>query len=154
MISRGLEEVEWWSAYKLGNGEHLFDSYVPVASSLVGRETSVMRYAGLEVPPDDTSDARLKAPNVVGVLTYASGERVIREALITCDNAKRAELLRSFADATRTLSFNGQSIRLSIAPSEPPTATAVIISIPVNQDGLDLIHVQIPAGLHVTAWKR
>src|ERR1700722_9008946 len=28
VVSRGLEEVEWWSVYKLGSGQHLFDTYV------------------------------------------------------------------------------------------------------------------------------
>ena len=29
VVSRGLEETEWWSVYKLGSGQHLFDTYAP-----------------------------------------------------------------------------------------------------------------------------
>ena len=64
---------------------------------VVSRDTVTQRYIGLEVPPDDTVDARLKAPSVVAVLTYASADSVIAEALITCVDAGRGKLLRSFA---------------------------------------------------------
>src|SRR5258706_5966088 len=107
VVARGLEEVEWWSAYKLGTGQHLFDTYVPLLSFSISRAELTIRYVGLEVPPDDTTDSRLKDPHVVAVLTYASAERVIREALITCDDPKRASWLRSFADETRTVSVTG-----------------------------------------------
>src|SRR5262249_19122359 len=70
-VSRGLEDTEWWSIYKLGTGERLFDTYVPLVQFSITRDVQTMRYAGLDVPGDDTPDARLKAPNVVGVLTYA-----------------------------------------------------------------------------------
>jgi hypothetical protein len=72
VVSRGLEEVEWWSVYKLGSGQHLFDTYVQLVSFLTSRETVTTRYVELEVPPDDATDARLKQPNVVAVLSYAS----------------------------------------------------------------------------------
>ena len=95
VVERGLEETEWWSVYKLGSGQHLFDTYVPLLSFSISRETVTTRYAGLEAPGDDTKDARLKQPNVVGVVTYASKDRIIREALVTCDDPKQAQLLRS-----------------------------------------------------------
>src|ERR1039457_6669414 len=38
-VSRGLEETEWWSVYKLGSGQHLFDTYVPLLSFSISRET-------------------------------------------------------------------------------------------------------------------
>jgi hypothetical protein len=31
VFARGVEEVSWWSIHKLGNGQRLFDTYVPVA---------------------------------------------------------------------------------------------------------------------------
>jgi hypothetical protein len=154
VISRGVEEVQWWSVYKLGNGQHLFDTYVPVVQFSTTRDIQTLRYAGLEVPPDDASDPRLKAPNVVAVLSYASGDRVIREALITADDRTTARLLRSYADATRTLAFTAGTIRLTISqgyPSAPKTAT---ISVPIARDDLDLARTQLPAGLHIATWKR
>jgi hypothetical protein len=169
VVSRGLEEVEWWSVYKLGSGAHLFDTYVPLRQFSIGLETQEMRYVGLEVPPDDISDVRLKAPNVVAVLTYSSGEHVIREALITCDKRELAQLLRSFADATRKVTLverrspaapgkkTGdlvQSITVSISPSYPSPPAEYTITVPIAKDDLDTAHATGSAGIHVAAWKR
>jgi hypothetical protein len=154
VISRGLEEVDWWSVYNVEKGAHLFDTYVPLVQFSIARDTQVLRYVGFEVPPGDTSDSRLKAPNVVGVLTYASAQRVIREALITCDDPKQAQLLRSFADSTRTLTFSGGSLRLSISQNYPSPSRTVVLVVPIARDDLDFARSQLPAGLHVAAWKR
>jgi len=153
-ISRGLEETEWWSVYRLGTGARLFDTYAPLVYASIARDTLTLRYVGLEVPEDDAKDARLRAPNVVGVLTYASGERVIREALVTCDDPKRAVLMRSFADGTRTVSFAANTIRLSISQNYPSAPATVTIAIPITKDDLDFAKAQAPAGLHVASWKR
>ena len=154
VISRGLEEVDWWSVYRLGNGEHLFDTYTPLVQFSISRDIQTLRYAGLEVPPDDTPDARLKAPNVVAVVTYASAERVRREALITCDDVKLAALLRSYADSTRTLSFSDGSLRLAISQNDPSPPKTITLVIPVVRDDLDISRAKLPVGLHLTAWKR
>jgi hypothetical protein len=154
VVTRGLEEVGWWSLYKLANGERLLDTYVPVTHFSISRDTQTLRYAGLEVPPDDVADSRLKAPNVVGVLTYASAERVIREGIITCDDSKLAQVLRSYADASRSLEFTAGSLRLSISQNFPLPARTVSIAVPVTRDDLDLVRSQTPAGLHIAAWKR
>ncbi|HUI82295.1 MAG TPA: hypothetical protein VLY24_30440 [Bryobacteraceae bacterium] len=157
IASRGLEEVEWWSVYKLGSGQHLFDTYVPLVRFSISRETVQTRYVGLEVPADDIADARLKQPNVVGVLTYASGERVMREALLTSDDAPRAKLLRSFADVTRMVSVDGappRSVRVSFSQNYPSAANAAEVVIPIVRDDLDLGHAQLPARVHISAWRR
>jgi hypothetical protein len=60
VISRGLEEVDWWSVYNVEKGAHLFDTYVPLVQFSIARDTQVLRYVGFEVPPDDTTDSRLK----------------------------------------------------------------------------------------------
>ena len=171
IVSRGLEEVDWWSVYRLGTGQHLFDTYLPVVSFSISKEFLTNRYAGLEVPPDDTRDARLKQPNVVGVLTYASEDRVIREVLLTCDNAGRAAQFRSFADETRALSMietaapgapaakakprePSRTLKLSFSQSYPSPPNTTEVLIPVQGDDLDLAHAQLPAGLRASAWKR
>jgi hypothetical protein len=154
VVSRGLEEVAWWSAYKLGSGAHLFDTYVPLVQFSTTRDTQTLRYAGLEVPPDDTSDPRLKAPNVVAVLTYASGERVIREALVTSDDSKQAQLLRSYADASRAFEFSSGALKLSISQNYPSAPKPIVMTVPIARDDLDVARTQTPAGIHVTAWKR
>lgn len=155
-VSRGLEEVEWWSVYKLGTGEHLFDTYVPLVRFSISRETVKERYVGLEVPPDDAADPRLRESHVVGVLTYASPERVIREALLTCDDPNLAALLRSFADETRTVSASdtARSIKISFSQNYPSPPATVSVVIPITKDDLDLTHAQLPARLHAAAWKR
>ena len=160
VVSRGLEEIAWWSAYKLGSGQHLFDSYVPLVSFSIARDTVTTRYAGLDVPPDDAKDARLKQPNVVAVLTYASEDRVIREALLTCDDPRKAALLRSFADTTRTLSLvedvsqPTRTLKLYFSDDYPSPPNPIELRIPVRNDDLDLAHAQLPPRLHLTAWKR
>ena len=157
VVSRGLEEVGWWSVYKLGNGQHLFDTYVPLESFSISRETVTTRYVGLEVPPDDTKDARLKQPNVIGVLTYASDSRVMHEILLTSDDRQQARLLRSFADVTRTLSVTlnpSPTIRISFTQDFPSSPNPLEVVIPVKGDDLDLKEAQLPAKLHAAVWKR
>lgn len=167
VFDRGTEEVDWWSVYMIGTGRHLFDTYVPLLSFSMRRDVQTLRYAGLEVPPDDAADQRLTEPHVVGVLSYASTERVLREALLTCDDPKRAELLRSYSDETRTLSLvetpaaskkkdaePSRSLKLAISqnyPSPPDTVTALI---PLGVNDLDLAHAKLPPCLHATAWRR
>ena len=90
VIERGTGELEWRSVYQLGTGQHLFDTYVPLVGFSISREALEMRYIGFEVPPDDVADARLKQPNVVGVITYASAEGKKHEALLTAATPKTA----------------------------------------------------------------
>ena len=158
VIERGTGEVEWWSVYQLGTGQHLFDTYVPLLGFSISRETLEMRYVGFEVPPDDVADARLKQPNVVGVITYASAEGKKHEALLTAANAKTAAELRSYSDSTRTVSVvegaPPKAIRIFISQNAPSPANPVSLTIPVAADDLDVEHAQLPAGLHLSRWKR
>ena len=169
VASRGLEEVDWWSVYRLGTGQHLFDSYVPVVSFSISKQFLITRYVGLEIPPDDTTDTRLKQPNVVAVLTYASAERVLREALVTSDDAEEAVELRSFADETRSIAMlegeytprpNGKprepsrTLRLAFSGNYPSASNTKQVLIPVEGDDLDLTRAQLPAKMHVSAWRR
>ena len=154
VISRALEEVEWWTVYGLASGARLFDTYTPVAPFSIRRDTLTLRYAGLQIAEDEVKDPRLKAANVVGVVTYASAEKVIREALVTCDDPKRAALLRSLADSNFTLVYSAGSLKLSISQNYPSPAATVTIAIPVVKDDLDFAKAQVPAGVHVASWKR
>ena len=158
VIERGTGEVEWWSVYQLGTGQHLFDTYVPLLGFSISRETLEMRYIGFEAPPDDVADARLKQPNVVGVITYASAEGRKREALLTAANAKTATELRSYSDSTRTVSVvegaPPKAIRIFISQNAPSPANPVSLTIPMAADDLDVEHAQLPAGLHLSRWKR
>ena len=158
VADRGLEEVDWWSVYRLGTGQHLFDTYVPLLSFSISREILEMRYVGLEVPPDDAADARLKRPEVVAVLTYASEARVKREALLTCDNHDQAVELRSYSDTTRTMSVTDgrppRAVRISFEDNATHPQPPLRITVPLHGDDLDISHAQLPRGLHLTNWNR
>ena len=168
VTDRRLEEVQWWSVHKLGSGQHLFDTYVPVLSFSISREVLTTRYAGLEVPPDDAKDARLREPHVVGVITYASADHVIREVLLTADDPKQAKLLRSYFDSVWTLKLvegaapagrgkanePPRSLKLSLSQNYPSPPGTIEVTLPIAGDDLDLTRAQLPPRLHVAAWKR
>ena len=144
-------------AYKLGTGQRLFDTYVPLLGFSIRRDIQTMRYAGFEDPPDDAADARLKDPLVVGVLIYASAERVLREALITSDDPKQAQRLRSFADAHRSVALvetPARALKISISQNYPSPPATVSLTVPVVKDDLDLSHAQMPAHLHIAEFQR
>jgi hypothetical protein len=157
VILRGLEDTEWWSVYKLGTGERLFDTYVPLLGFSIRRDIQTMRYVGLEVPEDNAADARLRDPHVVAVLTYASAEHVMREALVTSDDPKQAQTLRSFADANRSVAHvesPARALKISISQNYPSAPATVSLTIPIVRDDLDLAHAQLPAHLHLAVFKR
>jgi hypothetical protein len=158
VVSRGLEGTDWWSVHKLATGARLFDTYVPLIRFSIAKDTQTLRYAGLEIPPDDAADVRLKEPHVVAVVTYAAAEHVIREAIITADDPKQARQLRSFAEETRQMSLSGResalSLKISFSQSYPAPSATVTVTIPIARDDLDLTHVEAPARMHVAAWKR
>jgi hypothetical protein len=152
VILRGLEDTEWWSVYKIGTGEKLFNTYVPVLGFSIRRDIQTMRYVGLEVPEDPAAD-----PREVAVLTYASAERVLHAALVTSDDPKQAQMLRSFADASRAVTLietPSRALKLSVSQNYPATPGTVTIIVPIVRDDLDVAHAQLPAHLHVVSVKR
>jgi hypothetical protein len=145
VILRGLEDTPWWSVYKLGTGERLFDTYVPLLGFSIRRDIQTLRYVGLEIAAE---------PNGVAKLTYASAKHVIREALITDDDAQQAQILRSFADATRTVTLletPAQALKVSISRNYPSAPATVALTIPIVHDDLDLAHARMPAHLHIAS---
>jgi len=159
VIDRAVDgNSPWYSVYKMGTGQHLLDTYVEMLRFTVSRADGSGRYAGLEVPPDNTADARLKDPHVVAVLSYASSARVIREVLITCTDEKRAQLLRSYDDTTRTVTLverqGGRDLRITFEDNYPSPPRTTVVTIPVGNDDLDVAHAQLPVGLKAGVWKR
>ena len=157
VILRGLEDTEWWSVYKLGPGERLFDTDVPLLGFSIRRDIQTMRYVGLDVPEDDVKDPRLRDPHAVALLTYASAERVMREALITSDDPRQAQDLRSFADASRSVTLvetPARALKIAISQNYPSAPATVTLTVPIVRDDLDLAHAQVPQHLHVVAWRR
>jgi len=144
--------------HQLGTGNRLFDTYVPPVNFSTSRDFFISRYGALDVPPDDSTDARLKEPHVVAVLVYASTEKVIREAMITADDVNRARELRSYADTRRTLTLRETPslpavLRLRFL-SNDKVEKETLLEVPIAKDDLDLAAAKVPAGLHVKAWKR
>lgn len=163
VVDRGTEDVDWWSIYALGTGVHFFDTF----AHPLWFGSSPPRYVGLDVPPDDAQDERLRDPKVVGVLAYASAERVIRRVLVTCSDPARAALLRSYWDTTRELSFlrfgtladsgPALSVHLTWRPtgamtSAPPITVPDTASIPIYNDELDLANAQLPPCIALAPW--
>jgi hypothetical protein len=148
VLLRGLEETEWWSVYKLGTGERLFDTYTPLLAFSIRRDIQTMRYVGLAVP---------ESKDTVAVLTYASAEHVLREALITSDDPRQAQSLRSFADASRSVTLletPARALKISFSQNYPSQPATVSLTVPIVRDELDLAHAQMPAHLHIAAFKR
>ena len=156
LVDRGYTDVAMWSIYKLGTGRHLFDTHAELLRFSITRDVQTPRYVGLEAPPDDTPDARLKEPHVVAVLTYASDDRVIRELLITHANPRRALELRSYADTARTVSaMESPARRLRILfTANDPGAAAVEVVVPIKGDDLDAAGARAPSGIRLAAWRR
>jgi hypothetical protein len=161
VFDRGIEDVSWWSVYALGSGAHLFDTYVPLLRFSLSREVQELRYVGLEVPPDDAADARLRDPQVVGVLAYAAADRVIRRLLLTCSDAKRAAELRSYWDTTRELALANATpaadnprltLKVSWSANYPSAPNTVQASIPIKGDDLDGGHAKLPACMKAAPW--
>ncbi len=160
VFDRGTEDVDWWSIFALGTGKPLFDTLVPLLHFPLSREDQLPRYAGFDVPPDDASDARLREPEVVGVLTYAAPERVIRQLLVTCSDKTRAAELRSYWDTTRTLSLQegppsaeqARSLHLAWTANDPADAQPVEASIPIAADDLDPPGAKLPPCMALAPW--
>lgn len=130
-------------------------------------DVQTLRYVGFDVPPDDASDPRLRDPKVVGVLAYASAERVIRQLLVTCSDPQRAALLRSYWDTTRKLSLLSLgtladpgaplSVFLTwrsngpITPDSPASAPDMV-SIGIKDDDLYVAHAVLPACIAFAPW--
>jgi len=122
VVARGLEDVEWWSVYRLADGKPMFDTHVPVVQA--GK-----LYAGFDVPAD--GDPRLKNSRLVGVVNMAGASGAVRRVEVHCADANRAALLRSYWDARRTLSVSGDSLVLSILGGSPD----VNIRVPLKSTG-------------------
>jgi hypothetical protein len=147
VVLRGLEDTEWWSVYKLGTGEKLFDTYVPLLSFSIRRDIQTMRYVGFDVPGGEQD------PHVVGTLTYASAEHVLRKAMVTSEDAKQARMLRPFADANRSVTLvetPARALKISISQNYPSAPGTVSITIPIVRDDLDLARAQKPASLTIS----
>ena len=161
LFDRGIEDVSWWSVYTLGSGTLLFDTYVPLLSFSLSRQVGEPRYVGLDVPPDDEANPKLKDPQIVGELAYAAADHVIRRLLFTCSDTKRAAELRSYYDETRELSVSNATpaadkprltLRLAWSANFPSAPNTVQALVPLKGDDLDAEHAKLPACMKVAPW--
>jgi len=154
VFARSVEEVNWWSIYRLRGGRRCSIHRCRCSRSRSRAWSRTPRYAGFEAPPGNAVDARLNEAHVVGVLSYASEENVIREA--------RAKELRSYWDQTRTLSlvdgkpYGSPSLDQNLVQQQRSGQTAVTVDVTVGiaKDDLDLAHAMPAPGLRVSAWRR
>jgi len=156
VINRGYTDMDLWSIYKLGTGQHMFDTHAEMLRFSITPDVQTMRYAGLDVPADDVADARLKEPHVLAVVTYAAEDRIIRELLLTHTSPQRARELRSYADITQTLTLTEKPtrrLRIGFKANERGAAT-VEVMVPIKGDDLDMAGAQLPPGFKAAAWKR
>jgi hypothetical protein len=121
IVTRGLEDVAWWSVYRLADGKPLFDTHLPILPF-------EDRYAGLDVPAD--GDPRLKDGRLIGIVNIATAERVIRRVELRCDDVHRARLLRSYWDVNRTLTYSADRKELAVTIRD--AAPALIIQVPLE----------------------
>ena len=155
LVDRNVEsDSDWWSVYQVGSGKHLFDTDVELVRFSITRESWTQRYAALKGSSDDTKDPRLKDDKAIALVIYASADKVIRDAVITCDNTARARDLRSYADASKGLtvlepSVGHKVLRAVFDANFPTPSQPVAISIPISKDNLDLAHAELPPGFHV-----
>jgi hypothetical protein len=94
---------------------------------------------------------------VVAVVIYAAGDRVLREALITDDKPAEARQMRSLADETQEVAFTetpARRLKIAFRQNYPEAAATVEASIPLTKDDLDVSRAQVPAGMHIAAWRR
>lgn len=147
VVTRGLEDVEWWSVYRLTDGKPMFDTHVRMVRFSTSNDVQTVRYAGFEVPPD--GDARLKDETLIGVLHYAMADRELRQVEFRCADKNRARLLRSYWDVQRTFEFAAgrKALVLKITESQPDIA----IEIPLEGEDLAVGKAKLPAGIRATA---
>lgn len=146
-------DVPVWTLYRVATGQQVFQSFVAPLTMRVEisrtDQTFQDRYAGLYVPPDDVPDTRLRDKHVIGVIAYASSTGLLGEALLTCDDTRRAANLRSYGETERFLAFQETpaAIQLRFKPGSS-------IRIPISPNDMDLRGAVLPAGFHLSAWKR
>jgi len=132
IVSRGLEDVEWWSLYRLSDGKPHFDTHVrPVRLSYFGR------FAGFDIPAD--GDPRLKDQRLIGVVHIDTGKG-LRHVDLVCDDTKRAQLLRSYWDVRHSMAFDEGAGKLTLRIKD----AVPDIQIEIGLDGT----VRAPAGIH------
>lgn len=134
-------------AYHLAStGERLFETAAGLASIVIPGPSYRWRYAAFLPIMDDRSDLLSKQPNIIGVITYAAPDRVVRQIAVEAESAEKAAQLRSIWDEEHFLSWvpgDQPVLSLRLAPS------GLSLLLPVKDD--DLQPGPAPAGIALRA---
>ncbi len=115
------------SYHAAATGERLFETAAGLAAVALPGPYQRLRFAAFMPVLDDRQDLLAPSPRMIGVLTYASRSRVIRQVAVEAETRERAAELRSIWDEDHalawsaegppvlTLRFNPSGIRISLA---------------------------------------
>lgn len=119
-IQRGIEDTLWWSVFDLATGKPLFSTFVRVF-----RVPETGDLAGYDVPED--GDPRLQRnPRLLGVVAMAAPGGPVKRIEVHCKDAKRAVILRSFADVRPELKPAGKdALSLTIHDALPDVTVRI-----------------------------
>ena len=65
--------------------------------------------------------------------------------------------MRSLADETQEVALietPARRLKVAFSHNYPAAPATLEASIPVSKDDLDISHAQVPAGMHIAAWRR
>lgn len=134
-------------AYHLvATGERLFETAAGLAGTVFPGASYRWRYAAFLPITDDREELLAKQPKIIGIITYAAADRVIRQIAVEADSAERAVQLRSIWDEGHFLAWvpgEQQALSLRFLPS------GVSLLLPVKDD--DLQSGPAPAGITLRA---
>jgi hypothetical protein len=168
VFQHGFRDYSDWSVYRLEDGRYLFKTSVEMFNFRVLSGAPSMadeRYVGFELPDENPPDPRLREPHVAGVLTYASADHVIREALLTSDDpdpVSKLDLVAGLQSLSMIETLRPgnkgkdafQTIRLDFDMEEDVHSKRRHMLVPIKGDDLDLAHAKLPPGVHITKWAR
>jgi len=87
--------------------ERLFESTVPVAPLALGGARYRRRVAAFVAKMDGNDDHGTWGENVIGLVSYAATDRVIRQVFVTSEDPTAARRLRSLDDEQTALAWVG-----------------------------------------------
>jgi hypothetical protein len=91
--------------YDAATGERLFESTVPIASLTLEGLRFKRRVAAFVTKMDGNKDHAAWGDNAIGLISYAAADRVIRQVLVTAEDATVARRLRSLDDELTALAW-------------------------------------------------
>lgn len=123
------------STWSLSDGRWLYDA--DSAPAIFSAEGERRRVVALSAAEDDLP------PGSIAVLTYASSQKVLKRVMVSASDPHRARMLRASVSMIRPVARFEDATHRTIDIGLP----AGMVRIPLDGDGLDLAHAQVPTGL-------